>query len=44
MDSSKFVEKLQRRVVQNFMDTIILTEMKKGSLTLSALFKKDLAS
>ena len=33
MDSSKFVEKLQRRVVQNFMDIIILTEMKKGSLS-----------
>jgi len=33
VDSSKFVEKLQRRVVQNFMDIIILTEMKKGSLS-----------
>src|SRR3989304_1866013 len=31
MDSSKFVDKLQRKVVQNFMDIFILTEMEKGS-------------
>jgi len=33
MDSQNIVEKLQRRVVQNFMDIFILTEMKKGSLS-----------
>jgi DNA-binding PadR family transcriptional regulator len=33
MDSSKIVEKLHKRVVQNFMDILILTEMKKSSLS-----------
>lgn len=33
MASSKIVEKLQRRVIQNFMDILILTEMKKSSLS-----------
>ena len=33
MDSLKIVEKLQRKVVQNFMDIFILTEMEKGSLS-----------
>jgi DNA-binding PadR family transcriptional regulator len=28
--SSKFVEKLRKRVIQNFMDILILTEMQKG--------------
>jgi len=30
---SKLVEKLRKRVIQNFMDILILTEMKKGSLS-----------
>jgi len=33
MSSSKLVEKLQRRAIQNFMDILVLTEMKKGSLS-----------
>jgi len=33
MTSSKLVEKLQRRAIQNFMDILILTEIKKGSLS-----------
>jgi len=33
MASSKLVEKLHKRVIQNFMDILILTEMKKGSLS-----------
>ena len=28
--SSKFIEKLRKRVIQNFMDILILTEMQKG--------------
>lgn len=28
--SSKFVENLRKRVIQNFMDILILTEMQKG--------------
>ena len=28
--SSKFVEKLRKRIIQNFMDVLILTEMRKG--------------
>ena len=28
--SSRFIEKLRKRVIQNFMDVLILTEMKKG--------------
>jgi len=31
--SSKIVEKLHKRVIQNFMDILILTEMNKGSLS-----------
>lgn len=31
--SSKLVEKLRKRVIQNFMDILVLTEMKKGSLS-----------
>ena len=31
MTSSNLVEKLSKRVIQNFMDVLILTEMKKGS-------------
>jgi DNA-binding PadR family transcriptional regulator len=30
---SKLVEKLRKRVIQNFMDILILTEMKKSSLS-----------
>lgn len=30
---SKLVEKLRKRVIQNFMDILVLTEMKKGSLS-----------
>jgi DNA-binding PadR family transcriptional regulator len=30
---SKLVEKLRRRAIQNFMDILVLTEMKKGSLS-----------
>jgi len=33
MASSKIVEKLHKRVIQNFMDIFILTEMKKDSLS-----------
>jgi len=33
MASSRLVEKLHKRVIQNFMDILILTEMKKGSLS-----------
>lgn len=33
MTSSNLVEKLRKRVIQNFMDILILTEMKKGSLS-----------
>ena len=33
MTSSNLVEKLSKRVIQNFMDVLILTEMKKGSLS-----------
>jgi len=33
LTSSKLVEKLRKRVIQNFMDILILTEMKKGSLS-----------
>ena len=31
--SSKLVEKLRKRVIQNFMDIMILTEIKKGALS-----------
>jgi len=31
--ASKLVEKLRKRVIQNFMDILVLTEMKKGSLS-----------
>jgi len=31
--SSELVENLRRRVIQNFMDILILTELKKGSLS-----------
>jgi len=30
---STLAEKLRKRVIQNFMDILILTEMKKGSLS-----------
>ncbi len=30
---AEIVEKLQRRTIQNFMDILILTEIKKGSLS-----------
>lgn len=33
MSSSKFLEKFRERVVKNFMDILVLTEIKKGSLT-----------
>jgi len=33
MATSKLTEKLRKRVIQNFMDILILTEMKKGSLS-----------
>jgi len=33
MASSKLVEKLRRRTIQNFMDILILTEIKKRSLS-----------
>ena len=33
MASLKIVEKLRKRAVQNFMDILILTEIKKGSLS-----------
>ncbi len=31
--SSEIVEKLKKRTLQNFMDILILAEMKKGSLS-----------
>jgi len=31
--SSTLAEKLRKRVIQNFMDILVLTEMKKGSLS-----------
>lgn len=31
--SSQFVEKLRKRAIQNFMDILVLTEMKEGSLS-----------
>jgi len=31
--SSKLAEKLRKRAIQNFMDILVLTEMKKGSLS-----------
>jgi DNA-binding PadR family transcriptional regulator len=31
--SSEMVERLERRALQNFMDILILAEMKKGSLS-----------
>jgi len=33
MSSLQLVEKLRKRVIQNFMDILVLTEMKKGSLS-----------
>ncbi len=33
MSSLEIVERLHKRVIQNFMDILILTEMKKGSLS-----------
>lgn len=33
MTPSKLVEKLRKRVIQNFMDILILTEMKKSSIS-----------
>ena len=33
MDSSNLLEKVQRRVIQDFMDIFILAEMKKSSLS-----------
>jgi len=33
MPASKLVERLQKRAIQNFMDILILTEMKKNSLS-----------
>lgn len=33
MNSTKLVEKLRKRVIQNFLDILILTEMNKGSLS-----------
>lgn len=33
MSSSKFLEKLRVRVIKNFMDILILTEIEKDSLT-----------
>jgi len=33
MASSRLVEKYRKRVIQNFMDVLILTEMKKGALS-----------
>jgi len=33
MASSKLVEKLHKRIIQNFMDILILTEMRKSSLS-----------
>ena len=31
--SAQLVEKLRKRVIQNFMDIMVLTEMRKGSLS-----------
>ena len=33
MNSSELVKKLRKRVIQNFMDILVLTEMKRGSLS-----------
>jgi DNA-binding PadR family transcriptional regulator len=33
MTTSKLTEKLHKRVIQNFMDILILAEMKKGALS-----------
>jgi DNA-binding PadR family transcriptional regulator len=33
MASTMLAEKLRKRVIQNFMDILILTEMKKGALS-----------
>jgi len=33
MSSLQLAEKLRKRVIQNFMDILVLTEMKKGSLS-----------
>jgi len=33
MASTMLAEKLRRRVIQNFMDILILTEIKKGALS-----------
>jgi len=33
MSSSTLAEKLRKRAIQNFMDILILTEMKKGALS-----------
>jgi DNA-binding PadR family transcriptional regulator len=33
MSSSKIVEKLRKKVIQNFMDILILTEINKDSLS-----------
>jgi DNA-binding PadR family transcriptional regulator len=33
MASIKLAEKLRKRVIQNFMDILVLTEMKKGALS-----------
>lgn len=33
MSSSKFPEKLRERVIKNFMDILVLTEIEKGSLS-----------
>ena len=33
MSTSNLLEKVQRRVIQDFMDIFILAEMKKGSLS-----------
>lgn len=33
MSSSKFLEKLRKRVIKNFMDILVLTEIKKDPLT-----------
>jgi DNA-binding PadR family transcriptional regulator len=33
MASTMLAEKLRKRVIQNFMDILVLTEMKKGALS-----------
>lgn len=33
MSSSEFLEKLRERIIKNFMDILVLTEMKKDPLT-----------